>query len=274
MGTSPYIVTRGIVLRETPVRDTDKILTLLTEDCGKAAVIAKGVRKKNCKYAASAQPLAYSEWTLYQRGEWYYANEGATIELFSGLRESLEAMALGSYFAELSEAAAEEELPPGPLLRHLLNGLYALSALHKPPELVKPAFELKYLSLAGFEPLLTGCALCGRPDPAEPCLDIAQGTLRCRDCGAGSVSHAGSVSGRGSVSHAGSVMPLCRDSLAAARRVVYGDERRLYAFRLGGEALERLSRTSEAFLLAQLDRRFRTLDYYHSLFPPETGNRD
>ncbi|MBQ9346217.1 MAG: DNA repair protein RecO [Oscillibacter sp.] len=260
MGTSPYIVTRGIVLRETPVRDTDKILTLLTEDRGKAAVIAKGVRKKNCKYAASAQPLAYSEWTLYQRGEWYYANEGSTIELFDGLRESLEAMALGSYFAELSEAAAEEELPAGPLLRHLLNGLYALSTLHQPPELVKPVFELKYLSLAGYEPLLTGCALCGRPDPAEPCLDIAQGTLRCRVCGTGSVSGAGFL------------MPLCRDSLAAARRAVYGDERRLYAFRLGGEALERLSQVAEAFLLAQLDRRFRTLDYYHSLFPAGTGN--
>ena len=254
MGTSPYIVTRGIVLRETPVRDADKILTLLTEDRGRAAVIAKGVRKKNCKYTAAAQSLAYSEWTLYQRGEWYYANEGATIELFPGLRESLEAMALGSYFAELAEASAAEEVPAARLLRHLLNGLYALSALHKPPELVKPVFELKYLSLAGYEPLLDSCAVCGREDPLEPCLDIAQGVLRCRACGTGAA------------------MPLCPASVAAARRAVYGDERRLYAFRLGGEALDRLSRAVEAFLLSQMDRKFRTLEYYHSLSPKQAQN--
>ena len=149
MGASPYIVTRGIVLRQTVTKDTDKILTLLTEDRGRTPVIARGARKKNCRYAACAQPLAYAEWTLYQRGDWYYVNEGSTLELFQGLREDLEAMALGSYFAELAEAAAVEEVPAGPLLRHLLNGLYALAVLRRPPELVKPVFELKLLSLAG-----------------------------------------------------------------------------------------------------------------------------
>ena len=41
-----------------------------------------------------------------------------------------------------------------------------LSALHKPPALVKPAFELRLLCLAGYEPLADACALCGREDPA------------------------------------------------------------------------------------------------------------
>ena len=65
MAGRPYIVTKGIVLRETETKETDKILTLLTAERGKISVIARGARRKGCRFAASAQPLVYSEWTLY-----------------------------------------------------------------------------------------------------------------------------------------------------------------------------------------------------------------
>jgi DNA repair protein RecO (recombination protein O) len=252
MAGMSYIVTRGIVLRETETREADKILTLLTADRGRIPVIARGVRRKSCKYAACAQSLAYSEWTLYQKGEWYYANEGATLELFAGLRSDLEAMALGFYLAELTEAVTTEESASGELLSHLLNGLYALSALHKPPALVKAAFEIRLLALAGYEPLLDSCAYCGSPQPEQPLLDVVQGVLHCRRCG---------------VKESALSMPLCQDSLSAARHIVYGDPKRLYSFTLGSEAQRRLSAASEAFAAAQLERGFRTLDFYKSLQP-------
>ena len=113
MAAGPYLVTRGIVLRDTDTRDADKILTLLTAEQGKIAVIARGARRKGCKFAACAQPLAYSEWTLHKKGQWYYANEGSTIELFNGLRSELDAMALGFYLAELTEGVITEQSPAG-----------------------------------------------------------------------------------------------------------------------------------------------------------------
>ncbi len=247
MAGTPYIVDRGVVLRETETKETDKILTLLTWEQGKISVIARGARRKNCKFAAAAQPLAYAEWTLYQRKDWHYAGDASTLRLFGGLRGDLKAFSLGCYMAELTESVSPDAVPVPELLRHLLNGLYALSTLHKPPELVKPAFELRLLCLAGYEPLADACAVCGREDPALPVLDTAQGVVRCRDCGSGG--------GR----------PLCRDSLAALRHIVYGDPKRLYSFHLGEEPLRRLSAASEAFLYAQLERGFRTLDFYHQL---------
>ena len=222
----------------------------MTDKYGKIAVIARGARRKSCKYAACAQSLAWSEWTLYQKGDWHYANEGSTLELFSGLRNDLEALSLGFYLAELTEAVTTENTPAPELLRHLLNGLYALSALHKPPALVKPAFELKLLSLAGYEPLADGCAYCGCSDPERPMLDVVQGVLRCGTCG---------------VQESALSMPLCQGSLAALRHIVYGDPKRLYAFTLGGDALRRLSAATEAFAAAQLERGFRSLDFYKSL---------
>ena len=254
MASTPYIVTKGIVLRETETKEADKILTLLTGEQGKISVIARGVRRKGSKYAASAQPLAYSEWTLYQKGDWYYANEGTTLELWNSLRNDLDAMALGFYFAELTEAVAAEEQAAPELLSHLLNGLYALSVLHKPPALVKPVFELKLLAMTGYEPLIDSCAYCGCPEPEQPLLDVVQGVLRCGRCGAG---------------ESGLSMPLCSDSLAVLRRTIYGNPKRLYSFSVGEAALARLSAAAEAFVAAQLERGFKTLDFYKSLQPTE-----
>ena len=253
MASTPYIVTKGIVLRETETKESDKILTLLTAEYGKISVIARGARRKSCKFAAAAQHLVWSEWTLYRRGEWYYANEGTTLELFAGLRADLDALALGCYFAELTEAVTSEEVPAEGLLRHLLNGLYALGTLHKPPMLVKAAFEMKLLCLAGYEPLVDSCAYCGRADPEQPLLDVVQGVLRCRRCG---------------VKESTLSMPLCASSLAALRHIIYGDPKRLYSFTLGGDAMERLAGAAEAFAAAQLERGFRTLDFYKSLQSP------
>lgn len=258
MPTAAYMVTRGVVLRETETKESDKILTVLTQDLGKISVIARGARRKNCRFTATAQTLAYSELTLYQKGNWYYLNEGATLELFAGLRDDLDRLALGCYFAELTETVTGEEPAPA-LLRHLLNGLYALATMKKEAALVKAAFELKLLCLAGYEPLALCCAACGEEEPTQPLLDVRQGVLRCRTCRTGDD---------------GLSMPLCGASLAAMRHVVYGDPKRLYSFQLPPDALERLSAAAETFAAAQLERGFRTLDFYKSLQPAPRLNAD
>ena len=250
MAGTPYIVTRGVVLRQTETKEADKILTLLTAEHGKISVIARGARRKSCKYAACAQALAYSEWTLYQKGDWYYANEASPLELFTGLQLDLTAMSLGFYMAELTEAVTTPDQDASSLLRHLLNGLYALAALHKPPQLVKPSFEFKLLALAGYEPLADSCAYCGAETPERPMLDVVQGVLRCGTCGKG---------------ESGYSLPLDMNSLAALRHVLYGDAKRLYSFRLEEESLRRFGNAAEGFMTAQLERGFRTLDFYKSL---------
>ena len=250
MAQTPYIVTPGIVLRQTETKEADKILTLLTPRQGKISVVARGARRKSCKYAACAQALAYSEWTLYQKGDWYYANEASPLELFPGLQTDLTALSLGFYLAELTEAVTTPEQEAAPLLRHLLNGLYALSVLRKPPALVKAAFECKLLALAGYEPLADSCAYCGAAEPERPMLDVVQGVVRCQTCGQG---------------ESGYSLPLDPGSLAALRHILYGDPKRLYSFQLEEGSLRRLGNAAESFLTAQLERSFRTLDFYKSL---------
>jgi DNA repair protein RecO (recombination protein O) len=60
-------------------------------------------------------------------------------------------------------------------------------------------------------------------------------------------------------------MPLTPGALAALRHIVCGDPKRLFSFRLDETSLKQLSDASEAYLMTQLERGFRTLDFYKSL---------
>lgn len=243
-------VTCGLVLRETVTRDADKILTVLTPDRGRLSVIARGARRKGSRVAAACQLLAYSEMTLYEKGRWTMLDAADTIELFDGLRQDLTALSLAAYFAELTEAVSDGS---GDVLPLLLNALYALSALKKPPQLVKPAFQFRLMALAGYEPMADGCALCGAPEPENPMLDVVHGVVHCGKC-----REKGGLS-----------LPLTASGLAALRYVLYGDPRRLYSFSLPPEGLRALNHAADAYISAQLERSFRTLDYYKTILPQE-----
>ena len=244
-------VTCGLVLRETVTRDADKILTVLTPDRGRLSVIARGARRKGSRVAAACQLLAYSEMTLYEKGRWTMLDAADTIELFDGLRQDLTALSLAAYFAELTEAVSDGS--GGDVLPLLLNALYALSALKKPPQLVKPAFQFRLMALAGYEPMADGCALCGAPQPENPMLDVVHGVVHCGKC-----REKGGLS-----------LPLTASGLAALRYVLYGDPRRLYSFSLPPEGLRALNQAADAYVSAQLERSFRTLDYYKTILPQE-----
>ena len=149
-----HVKTQGLVLRETNYKEADKILTVLTREGGKRTVKARGCRRKNSPLAASAQLLAWSDMTLFAYRDRLTLNEAEALELFWGVRADVEKLALASYFAEVTEAVAEEGRPDPALLSLALNSLYALDKLQRPLPLVKAAFELKLLCVAGYEPLL------------------------------------------------------------------------------------------------------------------------
>ena len=173
-------VVGGLVLRVKKKKEKEKILNVLTAELGRIYVIARGARQKNSRLAAASQLFAWSEMTLYKRGEWYYLSAADPMELFAGLQTDLVRLSLAAYLSELTEFVAGEDTPAPELLRLLLNGLYALAALKKPPTAVKPAFTFRLLALAGFEPMADGCAVCGAETPEQPVLDVVQGVVQGR----------------------------------------------------------------------------------------------
>ena len=245
-----YINTTGLVLRVTDYKDSSRIMTVLTSTEGKLTVSARGAMRRGSRLAAAAQPLAYSDMTLSVSRDRWTLTEAQTIELFSGVSGDIRLLALGSYVAELLEAVSDEDSPNPDILSLGLNALYMLSRGEKNPALVKAAFELRLMGLAGFEPAVYACAVCGSEEVREPRLDLAGGMILCRGC-----RSAGN----------GESAALDRGSLEAMRYIVSAEAKKVFSFRLEDEALARLSRAAEAYAATQLDRKFRTLEYYKQL---------
>ncbi len=252
-----HLTTNALVLRETNYKESDKILTLLTEEEGKLTASARGCRKKGSAIASACQLLCWAEFTLYEYNGMWSVKETASERLFDGIRGDLEKVALASYFMEVTETLAEGGQPEPGLLAVALNCLHALDKLDLPPAQVKTAFEWRSMALAGYEPQIERCGACGRPSPVEPHIHLGEGTVHCAAC-------------RERLGD-GVSMPLTPAALAALRHITWCPRKRLLAFRLDGEGLRRLSQASEAYLMTRLERGFRTLDFYKRLSPEGWG---
>ena len=244
-----FLKTEGLVLRETEYNDADKLLTVLTKDRGQLTLRARGVRSRSSKLKSGCQLLAYSEFTIFENRDRMTVDEAVPIELFMPMREDIEMLALASYMAQVTEVLSQEDEPNPALLSLTLNSLFAISKLQKPLTLVKSVFELRAAALAGYEPLLDGCSVCGERHPER--FHVSQGVLQCVDCM--------------SFENDGIRLPLGQGVLAAMRYILSCDVKKLFSFQLSSEGEKELGVITETYLLSQLERGFFTLDFYKSL---------
>lgn len=244
-----HLTVRGLVIRETPYHDADKLIDLLTDD-GIRTVQARSVRKAGSKYAAVTQLFAYGEFCLRCSGGRFYLDSAVSLEQFYGLRSDLEALALASYFSELIRKTATDQ-PQPQMLRLYLLALHHLAQHDRPVPLVKAIFELRLMAELGMMPAVVCCSSCMTYLPAHPVLRIAEADLVCAECQ--------------SESHRESCCAVTQSVLAAVRHVVFVELERLFQFRLKGESAELFSDYAESYLLHRLGMYFPTLKFYREL---------
>lgn len=245
-----FLTTRGLVLRETKYKEADKILTVLTEDEGKLTANARGVFQKGSKIAAACQLLTFSELTLFEnRGKWM-VNEAQSVEQFLGLRNDISLLALGTYFAELLEAVSDEDSPNPEILHLGLNSLFALAGSFYPPEHIKSVFELRLMCLSGYGPQLGNCPVCGEETPDRPVFSTLGGTIICAKCAGFDY---------------GETVPLTEGVLAAMRYIVQAEHKKIFSFSLPKRDEAVLARACESYVIAQLERSVKSLDYWRNV---------
>ena len=96
-----------------------------------------------------------------------------------------------------------------------------------------------------------GCAVCGREVPEDPRINLSAGLVHCASCREGAGE--------------GISMPVTPAALTALQHFIWGDPKRLFSVNIDQTSLNRLGEASEAYLMTQLERGFRTLDFYKSL---------
>jgi DNA repair protein RecO (recombination protein O) len=156
---------QGIVLRSIKLGEADKIVTVMTQGSGKVRAVAKGIRKTMSRFGARLEPFTHVSLMLYRgRGALDTVTQAEILDPHPAIRSDLSLFAAGETMLEAVDKVAEEHERNVRLVVLLLNGLRALDTHPADPSLVAESFLLKLLSLSGFHPSLSACAVCGNPD--------------------------------------------------------------------------------------------------------------
>lgn len=240
----------GIVLKERIFGEQDKFIDILTRDKGVIELPVKCARKINGKSSSATQLFAYSRFCYEQRKNRLWLNSVEPIHIFYGLRSSLSAISLASYFSEVVRSCVPEMTNSENILRLFLNTLHFLGKNQHDEKLLKSIFELRLMSEIGFMPDILGCHECGSFEPDELYFSIKEGCFYCAEC---------------YDNHDESAFKMNLSALSAVRHIVLADFNKLYNFRLSENLLKQLSAFTESYLISHLERNFNTLNFYKSL---------
>ena len=112
--------TMGLVLRATKTGEADRALLLLTPD-GLVSAMAKGALHLKSRLFSGTGLFCYSEFTLFEGKTMFVVDEAEVRQVFWGIHESVEHMALAMYFAELASTLSPTGQEAEAQLRLLLN---------------------------------------------------------------------------------------------------------------------------------------------------------
>ncbi len=266
------ISTEGLIIRETEYGENDKMLTLLTPSLGKITVSAKGVKSIKNPHMQISQLFCYNDFVLSKKGDRYWLREAAQIENFYELQSDLEKYSLAQYFLDIAGEICVEGPDEADMMRLVLNTLFMLANGNKPQKLIKAVFELRAASISGFMPDLTGCADCSDGSSDIMYFDIINGVIRCAQCYKKASNE--NLIGFPDTYTVSSVISVLDVTVLAAMRYIIGTRpERIFSFEIPEKELDDLGIVCEKYLLNQLERGFKTLDFYKEIKDNFNGDK-
>lgn len=144
-----HIEVTGIILKQSPVGEYDRHISLLTKERGKISAFARGARRPGSRLAAAATPFSFGCFKLYEGKSSYTLVEADIQNYFEELRTDYVGACYGMYFVEVTDYYTRENNDEREMMKLLYQSLRALSvpALSKP--LVRCIFECKAIAVNG-----------------------------------------------------------------------------------------------------------------------------
>lgn len=165
----------GINLRSMPLGESDRLLTILTQEFGLIRVVAPAARKQNSKLGGRSGLFVVNELLIAKGRSLDKITQAETCGFYPGLSQDLGKLAASQYLAEMVLAQALSEQPQEELFCLLNEHLSRLEQLPITPatlvlaHLTHAVFHL--LALAGMTPQVQVCCLTQRsitPDFSDP----------------------------------------------------------------------------------------------------------
>ena len=247
----------GLVLKSVNIGEADRLLTIFTKESGTVSAMVKGARSLKNRNMAASQQFCYSNFVLYKKGDKLWVRESNLIESFFGLRETIEGLSLAGYIVEvLSDVTTAEA--EGELLRLALNSLYAISEKKYSFDKIKAAFEIRATSIIGFMPEVLSCRECGET-AGDFYFDIMGGSIVCYACKQKAERQRRDIYDDGARDV---ISILSEGAKTALAYLIHSPIERIFAFNISDADMEILSRATEKYITNQLERSFKSLEFY------------
>lgn len=237
------IRTNGLVIKEVQVSDTDKIITLITEDIGKVSVSARGARK-NGRSSYGTQILTYGQFILFRGRNSYILNGCDILASFYELANDLERFTYAAHMIEMASDASSDDQTTARVLNLLLHGLNALKK-GREPLLISSAFSMKLMQICGYPPHVTSCASCHEKELETIYFSFSRCGFVCEKCARADGDAA--------------AVPI--GTAKAILHVLCSDQSGIFSFKLSSDNLEAFSNICNRYVADRFDKRYEKLDF-------------
>jgi len=175
----------AFVLSSIDYGESDRIVTLFTDDYGKIRGIAKGARRSRRRFANAIELFSHCRilFSRKSRDGLCLVENSDVIDHYAGIREHLGKTMAAAYMIELTDRFAVEGKRSRKVFRLLQDFFTFLEGQRYCEECLR-FFELRLMQLSGYDPVLEGCVCCSTPldDMEAPCFCAADGGVLCRKC--------------------------------------------------------------------------------------------
>jgi DNA repair protein RecO (recombination protein O) len=180
----PLLKTEAIILHALPYGEADKIVTLYTREFGKIKGIAKNARRSRKRFGNTLEICSHVLATFFEKetSSLIRLDHCDLVHDFPGLREDIFKLAWASYFIELVNEMTAEKIR-NPELFKLAMIFLTLTNLELPRDELKRIFEIRLLSLLGYEPQFHHCTRCQKVLMEEKLFfGLREGGVLCPPC--------------------------------------------------------------------------------------------
>jgi DNA repair protein RecO (recombination protein O) len=176
--------TEAIVIRRSDFGEADRLLTLFSQERGKLRAIGKGARKPQSRKTGHVELFMRSRFLVAEGRDLDIVTQAEMVEAYAALRGDLVRATYASYAVELLDRFTVDDDPHRDIYELLATAL-GWFATAPVDELLLPAryYELRLLSLTGFQPRLFNCLHCGEPiQEQDQAFSADLGGLLCPNC--------------------------------------------------------------------------------------------
>jgi DNA repair protein RecO (recombination protein O) len=175
--------TESIIISNINLGEADKLVTFFSLDRGMQKGVARNARKSFRRFGAGLETFTISRLHLYEREHQDLVRiESADIlSQHPAITDDLNRAAIGAVMLELVRELAPPDERNAPAFLVLSHILHLLNAGEDPFFLLR-IFEIKFLSVLGYQPKLDHCLSCGTRPKGDVIFLSMKGGMVCPDC--------------------------------------------------------------------------------------------